>query len=359
MGDIQLWTVAFLLVASQGIFLGYLMVIGKNLPQPRSVFLGLFIFASALILLFWTGFWNDLHRLYPVFELLFNPLPFVLGPLLLFYIDSFRSPLPRRQWVHLFPFLLCSTDSWISHCFSDYLAFFHLDTDHKTLLIYGLQSVSFLFYSYLSFAKWKRIPFQSKDRWNKRLSKFLLQFFTAFSLLALANFTLNRLLHIPIFLDVTLGLAICVLVYLTGYASFNVPRQMIAVQSPSRKYGNSSLKKAQVPALLQKILEHLEVQKSYLMPNYRLEDLSNETEIPVHHISELLNQYRRQGFSELINSYRVEEAKKLLTSEHYQHLKASAICYEAGFNSKTTYYHWFNKIVQCSPAQYRKRMKEV
>ncbi|MFC3151897.1 helix-turn-helix domain-containing protein [Litoribrevibacter euphylliae] len=80
--------------------------------------------------------------------------------------------------------------------------------------------------------------------------------------------------------------------------------------------------------------------------------LSQRCELTTHQASEAINYCAQCNFYEWINSFRVEAAKQALrdTSE-----PVGKICYEVGFNSKSTFNTAFRKRVGCTPTQYRKK----
>ncbi len=60
-------------------------------------------------------------------------------------------------------------------------------------------------------------------------------------------------------------------------------------------------------------------------------------------------------FSDYINAYRVEEVKQLLVDPAFQQYSLLAIGYEAGFNSKSTFYAAFKKATGVSPSTFREK----
>ncbi|MEL7423904.1 MAG: helix-turn-helix transcriptional regulator [Bacteroidota bacterium] len=60
-------------------------------------------------------------------------------------------------------------------------------------------------------------------------------------------------------------------------------------------------------------------------------------------------------FSDYINTYRIEEVKQLLVDPAFQQYSLLAIGYEAGFNSKSTFYAAFKKATGVSPSTFREK----
>lgn len=80
--------------------------------------------------------------------------------------------------------------------------------------------------------------------------------------------------------------------------------------------------------------------------------LSQRCELTTHQASEAINYCAQCNFYEWINSFRVDAAKEALknTTE-----PVGKICYDVGFNSKSTFNTAFRKQVGCTPSQYRKQ----
>ena len=69
------------------------------------------------------------------------------------------------------------------------------------------------------------------------------------------------------------------------------------------------------------------------------------------------NTVYEKGFAHFINEKRVERAKKLLVNNH--HLSLEGIGYEAGFNSKSSFFATFKKLTGQTPAQYKRSLSKM
>jgi len=56
------------------------------------------------------------------------------------------------------------------------------------------------------------------------------------------------------------------------------------------------------------------------------------------------------------NQYRVEAAKELLLKPDLEHYSITSIGYQAGFNSKSTFYTAFKKFTNTTPGKFRKTL---
>jgi len=122
------------------------------------------------------------------------------------------------------------------------------------------------------------------------------------------------------------------------------------------KYANSNLTHEQSSEIKTKIEEYMEKHEPYLNSQMRVKDLAEQTEISSHQISQVLNESFQQNFYEFVNTYRVRKAKTLLDDPKNESLTFTAIGFDAGFNSKTTFYNAFKKETGTTPAQYKSRL---
>ena len=93
--------------------------------------------------------------------------------------------------------------------------------------------------------------------------------------------------------------------------------------------------------------------EAYLKGDLTIQDVSDATQIPKHHITQVLNERLNKNFYSFVNEYRVEKVKLLLSNSKYNQFTILAIGYEAGFNSKSSYYNSFKKIEGVTPSEFR------
>ena len=89
----------------------------------------------------------------------------------------------------------------------------------------------------------------------------------------------------------------------------------------------------------------------------KLKDLASHTELNPHLLSRVLNEAYPHGFATYVNEKRIEEAKYLLRTN--TNFTLEGIGYEAGFNSKSSFYATFKKLTGCTPAAYKKNLASI
>lgn len=104
-------------------------------------------------------------------------------------------------------------------------------------------------------------------------------------------------------------------------------------------------------------LEQVMAEKAvYRNPDLKLHDLAREVSVSSHQLSALLNEQLGKNFTTYVNEYRVAEACRRMTEQPGYTLEA--IGYEAGFNSKSTFFSAFKKINGMTPATYQQSVSQ-
>ena len=102
-----------------------------------------------------------------------------------------------------------------------------------------------------------------------------------------------------------------------------------------------------------KMLSYMEESKPFLNPDFNLQSLSDTLRVSRHQLSSTINNRQKMNFFEFVNYYRVKEVKKLMKEEKSKSMKNYELAYEAGFNSKATFYRIFKQITGQTPSDYR------
>lgn len=106
---------------------------------------------------------------------------------------------------------------------------------------------------------------------------------------------------------------------------------------------------------IQKVQQGMETQKLFLKQNLNIDEFSKRINLPVKEVSAVINKHYGTNFFEFMNSYRVEEAKRLLSDSQHADMTVMDVLLHAGFNSKSAFHRFFNRLVGMSPTEYRKQ----
>lgn len=119
------------------------------------------------------------------------------------------------------------------------------------------------------------------------------------------------------------------------------------------KYANSCLSKEESKKYYQKLKRLMEQEKLYLDAELSLTKLSKEVGISSKELSQVINQIEDVNYSQFIVNYRVEEAKQKLKNPKYANYKISAIAFECGFNSISSFNNAFKKATNITAKEYK------
>ncbi|UII80963.1 AraC family transcriptional regulator [Flagellimonas sp. CMM7] len=122
----------------------------------------------------------------------------------------------------------------------------------------------------------------------------------------------------------------------------------------SDKYKSSSLSIEEMESIFKQIKELFEIEKIYLEPQLKIQDLSDSINVTTHNISQTINSKAQQSFYDFVNKYRAEHFKTLLANPDNRKFTILALGIESGFNSKATLNRIFKKQVGVSPKEFQK-----
>ena len=211
-------------------------------------------------------------------------------------------------------------------------------------IIYGIYAVWFFFmvggivYAYLMF----RLSMGSSMDHNKR--------YVLSIAIAMVFITLTYMNALFIGYTYIWGaLIFTISFYYLAFRMF-MPSKSVLPRKPSQELPDAQ-------ALLEKVESLMVQNKPFINKKLKLDDLAEQTNMSKHTLSQVLNEAYPHGFSHFIKKYRVEEAKKLILTR--PELSLEGIGYEAGFNSKSSFFEAFKKFAQCTPASYKNSQEKV
>lgn len=134
------------------------------------------------------------------------------------------------------------------------------------------------------------------------------------------------------------------------YHTQHLNRKLKNLQKP---YASSPIKKSNSQHIIDKIDNFFESEQSYLSSTFSLEILSQNIEIPKHHISQVINQEMKNSFNDLVNQKRVMHVIKLIKQDLDRNKTIEGLALDAGFKSKSTFYTHFKKYTGKTPIQFK------
>ncbi len=304
---------------------------------------------------------------------------FTYGPLLYLYVQFMTDPGRKFNWlamIHFIPFVVFLTVSVVFReltLLKDLRNFFTPDRFISLRIVYStcfLLSVTV--YSILAFIEIGRHQKKLKDlvsytsglitlNWLKVLS---ISYYVSFLVL----FILGGLEIIGDFIPfdpyfVVFGF---ITIFSFAYSFYAIQQPVIFGQEVriideeqngkgAEKYVKSGLKDKQAEVYLKKLISVMDTEKPYLNRNLSIQDLSEFTGIPRHHITQVLNENHGKNFFTFINEYRVKEVISRFGDPKNNNFTILAIAFDAGFNSKTTFNSIFKNRTGMTPSEYREQ----
>ncbi len=267
----------------------------------------------------------------------------LIGPFLFLYVQSMISSKEEQSshWLwHVLPFVLgISIFGWY-YPYYEYRPLWYgfIEGIYKQWLLYILLAGYLLLPVFKKVFKGEKL--EDHEFW-------MVNIFAGTFIVWLAYDTSNYTSYIVGALSFSFLLYTDVLLWF--YKSRN---KAIAKDTPIR-YLNSTLSESEVHQHMQALSRLMNQQKLYTEPNLSLEKLSHQLGLSRKELSQVINQSTSHNYASYIAQLRVEEAKQLLQSNEHQHLKISAIAFDSGFNSVSSFNHHFRKIVGMTAKDYR------
>jgi len=280
------------------------------------------------------------------------------GPFLLFYISYIidkNRKISLVSLLHFAPALFIILFSGLH--FPEILI--------STLSVFKILHV--LVYSIVAIIRVKKIEtkmqqvYSSFSRGNLRWIKWLVLWFLAtFVYLALIGTIIlitNGKLSSFFSEDLTI-LIITIWILSFWYRGFRQPELLNLIENDeSTKYSHSRLNDQKKRNHFDKMNDYLNRSQIFLDPDLTIKDLSEDLEIPLMELSQVINEIGQVGFFDYINRLRVEEFIKKMKNDEDEKVTFLALAFDCGFNSKSAFYSAFKKVTKMSPGLYKKSCK--
>ncbi len=105
---------------------------------------------------------------------------------------------------------------------------------------------------------------------------------------------------------------------------------------------------------LESALENFKERKVFLNLDFKLIQVSNESGIPIHHLTYYFNDIKKTSFSDWRNNLRIAYARELLAQGEANNLTLEAISLQCGFASQSTFIRAFKNVTGTTPSTYLK-----
>jgi len=348
-----------------------LLAFSKRGNRPANRIMALFLMVLALGMA--NGFFSFLHLYdrWPVLSIVVGSIALTYGPLFYFYIKAMsgREFLWRPSWLgHFIPFLL-GLFSW-----AIFWIFRYTDVIHPGTLSWLVRSpwvpvsimalaqmafyISLMIRRLREYSRTIKDSYSTLDNINLRWLKWRLAVFIVISSLGLAVVAVlkfdSRLVNVTgqiVFFLVALN------IFATGYRAMFQPQIFFGAGGENelgKRYQRSSLTEEKSSLLKTRLLEMMGREKLFLDAGLTLPKLAQALDVPLNHLSQVINEQLGRNFFDFINGYRVDAAKQQLAQPGAAQLKLISIAFDCGFNSLATFNRVFKDLAGRNPSDFRK-----
>jgi AraC-like DNA-binding protein len=287
----------------------------------------------------------------------FFPALFAAGPLNLFYYHSLLDselPLSYKIKLHILPAVFMLGASTV--LLSQPLAFKQqliadmfanpLSSPLSILVALGWTHVtSYLTYLFtLELSLWNRDEIRSEVR-----------IIALTNLMAITSTVLLGVGFACKLLPLTIaGAAMLTLIHMIIFLSHHrYPHffQSLKREIKQKRYEKTLLAGVNTELIYARLMELMNEEKLYADMELNLKGTAGLLGVTPHQLSQFLNEHLNMDFRNFVNRFRVEEAQRLLKAD--PDMGILTICFEVGFNSKSTFNAAFKKQTGMTPREYR------
>ena len=308
------------------------------------------------------------------------PIQLCFGPFLFLYIKSLTTEhfsLTKMDGFHFLPFLLVV----LHRSFTEPVNIgpggydFRNENELINFVYYSLVTLSLSIYTIVAYIQIYRLKGKLPDIYSYKSSRYTLVWLSIIAtmfLLFFTTFLISNYLNVFHFewgITLSGGLRLIGFVFFIITASFfGINQPVIIATNPIKKpsvvlnkinnegenkYMRSGLSENDIMTIKGKIVDHMVMNKPFLNPEYNINNLSDEIDVPRHHITQVINTYLEKNFYTLINEYRVNEVVERMSGKAYQNYTLLAIAFDSGFNSKSAFNRIFKQTKGKTPSEYK------
>ena len=369
---IDLWSILLLYAAVQGVALTVYVLLNR-LRRAGYVLAALLLICSGMIACF-VFYYSNYHKLYPDFIWMDPVLYYLPGAAFYFFVLHYLFPQRGWRWydvLHLGPAL------WMLWRMIPFYQRAPEEKLQRFLQYYADPNFTYdwyqasMFILIMVYAGWSLFLYRrhrSQEAAAHASSKQLDTRFigvTAILFLLWAGITqvYNFMLawDFPYFItfDFVGLLSLTAFIHYMGFEGFRRKDHWLSMPAVSKESPTAGvLSPEECSALAQRAGEYMMEQELYRRPELKIQELAAALDVPVHHLSQALNQGAGHNFFDFVNGYRVDFVKERLLAGDLEQVTLAAIAERAGFNSQTSFYRIFKKHTGMTPRNFL-RAQEV
>jgi AraC-like DNA-binding protein len=357
--------------AAHALVQALLLASSKRGNRPANRIMALFLLALALGMA--NGFVNLLgwYDRWPALSILIGSVILTYGPLFYFYIKAMSGKEFRWQpslLCHFIPFLM-GLVFWVA-----FWLFRQSSAIHPGFLAWLIRSpwvpagimaviqttayVSLMIRCLREYSQTIKASYSTLDGINLRWLRWRLAVFVAISIFGLTVVAVvkfdSRLVNVTG--QITFFL-VALNIFATGYRAMFQPQIFFGPDNEGgsgKRYQRSSLSAENAGLLKARLLAMMEREQPFFDPKLTLPGLAQGLDVPLSHLSQVINEQLGRNFFDFINGYRVEAAKRRLVRPGSDRIKMITVAFDCGFNSLATFNRVFKEFAGRNPSDFRK-----
>lgn len=333
-----------LLISSIGVILGFLFSIQLLVKKENNLKANFYLALYFLVLSLRStkAIFHNYYEMTDSFLSFFLCLFLLIGPCAWFYVRyrySNINPIKKTEhYLHFTPFCLIT----IYSVFIPNNNFISSSIFYLGLFLHGF------IYCFYSLYWLLNTPNDEIILQRKRTVKKWLLLFILLTILQFINAILIFFDIVPFYPSSTFLFSF-IIIFMAVFGC----RNLWLFEEKKVKYFNSTLDSTIAKEYLMQLQQFMKKEKLYLDPELTLVKLAEKIGISSKQLSQIINQIEHTNYSQYIAKYRVDEAKKHLENPNYNNYKISAIAYESGFNSISSFNIIFKKFTNTTAIEYR------
>lgn len=131
--------------------------------------------------------------------------------------------------------------------------------------------------------------------------------------------------------------------------------KQVLLKPIQEKYSYKKIDEESANSLIIKLEQTISQNEIYSNSELKLPDLAQSMGVTAHQLSQLLNDNLQKNFSTYLNEYRVKKACEILNTDLT--IKIEAVAYDVGYQSKSTFFAAFKKVMGMTPKQFKELTK--
>tara|TARA_R110000868_G_scaffold304437_2_gene564971 strand:+ start:42 stop:1136 length:1095 start_codon:yes stop_codon:yes gene_type:complete len=298
------------------------------------------------------------------FKNYFLPFKFLYGPTIFFYTKSIilkEFRFKKKDTIHLIPFLISILLAIEIIAIKEPYIILIVQISMFTYLIASFQSTRI--HHYVLKETQSNFDKLSLD-WLKQLLVFLIAIIIIDFIyhgsgvsIGLDDMTSVYVVQLMVILTLVSTIVLKGLKYPELFSGITDEEISISKNIESQKYSTSNLSEEDLILGKNKVTDALVNEKLYLNPDLSLNDLSEKVAISSRNLSYVINSQFKMNFADLINTYRIKAAVKIFEESKDPKQTILEVIYEVGFNSKSSFYNSFKKVVGKTPKEFKNDLK--